>query len=133
MFAGPVVVGNRCEKTGGVGIGAHQAAIRLPDDRVHRADLLAHAAGISDQIEHGDFMRYCHIAAAPGRIGAPPFDIGGQFRRRDMTGAVIRLNIQSFEPEFMDQRRFAVGNRIADHLGIRNICGHDGKIARMRR
>ena len=133
MFTRPVGVGNRCKKTGCIGVGSDQAAIFLPNDCVHRPDLLAHASRIGDQIEHGYFMWYRNIATAPIRIHAPFFDIGGQIIRCDMAGAVIRLYIEPFEPEFVDQWRFAVGNRVADHLGIGNICGHVGKIPRMRR
>ena len=133
MFPRPVGIGDRSQKTGGIRICADQTAIRLLDDGIHRSNLLTYAAGIVDQIEHGYLVRYRHIATAPGRIGATLFNIAGQFVRCDVAGAIIGLDIQPFEPEFMNQRRLALRDRIADHLGIRNICGHDGKIDRMRR
>ena len=133
MFSRPVAVGNGGQKPGGIGIGPDQAAVLLVDNGVHRADLGAYAARIGNQIEHGDLVGNGDIAAAPGGIGAALLDVTRQFRRRYMTSAIIRFNPQPFQPEFVNQGRFAVGNRIADHLGIGHIFGHAGKIDRMRR
>ena len=71
MFPQPVGVSNRRHKTGCIGIGSDQAAIVLPDNRVHCADLVANAARITDQIHDIDLVRQGDIATPPGRVGAP--------------------------------------------------------------
>ena len=117
-LASKVQVMQRGIEAGSIGVGAQQHAVGLAHDGVHRADALAHAARIGDQIEHRHLVRQRDVAAAPVRIVAAPFDEGRKLLRRDMGGAIIGGDAELLEPECVDGRRFGMGDRIADHLGV---------------
>src|SRR3569833_1290277 len=76
-------------------------------------------------------MRDRDVAAEPVRVGAALGEVGGQTVRRDMRRAILGLDHQRFQPEAVDQRRFRMRDRIADHLGI--APSHDANSPRTRR
>src|SRR3546814_15854205 len=85
------------------------------------SDLAADFAPVLDQIERGLLVRQRDVAPAPIGIGTPLVEESGQPVRRHMGCAIRRVEPERVEPETMNQRRLAMLDRIADHLGVAQI------------
>src|SRR3546814_3633440 len=59
-------------------------------------------------------------AAAPPQVIAPCIKITRKLAPADADRAIVTAKPQLLEPKFMNQRRFAVVDRIADNFGIGN-------------
>ena len=77
-----------------------------------------------------NLVRNRDIASSPCLVVAPRSKIVTKLFRCDIAGLITRNNAQPVEPELMDQRRFAVANRVADNVCIRD---HVGKFPRNRK
>ena len=122
-------ISNRRKKAGCIRIRAHQAAIRLTKNSVHRADTVAHITRIGDMIHRSHLVRHSNVAPAPHRIIAALLEISTELVGQHVTRPVFAINTKLCQPESVNYRRFGMADRIANHFGIG--C-HDASSPRSR-
>ena len=100
-----------------IGVRGEQFAVAHDEDvgRTGRNGAIGRVVGERDRIElerHGD------VRPAPVGIGAAIGEIGGELGAGDLSAAVIGRDPQRLEPKRMNDRRHAVVDGIANHLGV---------------
>ena len=112
----------RLEKPGHIGIASDQAAVGGLHDRIDRTDALRQRFEPVEHRHDGLFVRHGDIASAPGGVLAAHGEIVLQPRSFDTRGTVFRIEPELLDPQPVDDGRFRLGDRIADHF---DIGGHE--------
>ncbi len=112
------LIAQRLEKAAEIGVEAGKAAVRFVADGVDRPDLFGGGIEPVEQRQYRLLVWNRDVATAPVGIGAALGKIGRQLVRPDMAALVVPRDAELLEPEIVDQRRFAMRDRIADDLCV---------------